>query len=190
MDRQVKKENEFCNSNPSLKGIKWAFSGGQSEAAGVMNCIAVNGMENIINIFDEIENGKLEDVDYVEALACTGGCVGGTFNIENPFIACNTIKHIMHETDENLLLNDDLDKFDEFYAEGIFNLIITEDSSAGKINMKDAIMRMDRIEQIYALLPGLDCGSCGAPTCLAHAEDIFENEATIDDCVVLRANKN
>lgn len=188
--REVKKENEFCNSNPSLKGIKWAFSGGQSEAAGVMNCIAVNGMENIINIFDEVENGKLEDVDYVEALACTGGCVGGTFNIENPFIARNTIKHIIHETDENLLLNDDLDKFDEFYEEGIFNLIITEDSSAGKINMKDAIMRMDRIEQIYALLPGLDCGSCGAPTCLAHAEDIFENEATIDDCVVLRANKN
>jgi len=38
-----------------------------------------------------------------------------------------------------------------------------------------------------ALLPGLDCGSCGAPTCFAHAEDIYENEAKLYDCVVLRA---
>jgi len=32
-------------------------------------------------------------------------------------------------------------------------------------------------------LPGLDCGSCGAPTCVALAEDIVRRQADEVDCV-------
>ena len=40
---------------------------------------------------------------------------------------------------------------------------------------------------ITAELPGLDCGSCGAPTCKALAEDIVRGEASVNDCIfVLR----
>ncbi len=31
--------------------------------------------------------------------------------------------------------------------------------------------------------PGLDCGSCGAPTCKALAEDIVRGQASEKDCV-------
>ena len=188
--REVKKENKMCFSNPSLKGIRWAVSGGQSESADLANYIAVNGMENIIEIFDEIENGRLADVDFVEAMACVDGCVGGTFNIENPFIARNTLKYIKRNIDEDLLLNEDLGKFDQFYKDGIFDLIITQDCHGHKINMKEAVYKIEKIKEISAKLPGLDCGSCGAPTCVAHAEDIFNNEAEFLDCVVLRAKLN
>ncbi len=189
--REVKKDNEICYSNPSLKGIRWAVSGGQSEAAGLENYIAVNGMENIIDIFDEIENGKLSDVDFVEAMVCVDGCVGGTFNIENPFIARNTLKYIKKNTSEDFLLNDDLDKFEEFYDKGILDLIISQaDEKKHKISIKDAVYKIEKIEEILATLPGLDCGSCGAPTCAAHAEDIFNNEAELYDCIVLRARRN
>ena len=38
-------------------------------------------------------------------------------------------------------------------------------------------------------LPGLDCGSCGAPTCKSLAEDIVRGEAVESDCVYyLREN--
>ena len=33
-------------------------------------------------------------------------------------------------------------------------------------------------------LPGLDCGSCGAPTCMAFAEDIVKGETNADECTV------
>lgn len=188
--REVKKENKMCYSNPSLKGIRWAVSGGQSEAADLVNYIAVNGMENIIEIFDEIENGRLFDIDFVEAMACVDGCVGGTFNIENPFIARNTLKYIKRNINEDVLFNDDLSKFDEFYNEGIFDLVISQDGHGHKINMKEAVYKIEKIKEISANLPGLDCGSCGAPTCVAHAEDIFNNEAELYDCVVLRAKRN
>ena len=37
--------------------------------------------------------------------------------------------------------------------------------------------------------PGLDCGSCGAPTCQTLAEDIVRGDAAPNDCIyVLRAN--
>ena len=31
--------------------------------------------------------------------------------------------------------------------------------------------------------PGLDCGTCGAPTCRALAEDIVRGYASVDDCI-------
>lgn len=31
--------------------------------------------------------------------------------------------------------------------------------------------------------PGLDCGTCGAPTCRSLAEDIVRGYASVDHCV-------
>lgn len=189
--KDVKKDNGICSSNPSLKGIKWSYSGGQSKASDLTNYIAVNGMDNIIDILDEIENGRLFDIDFVEALTCVDGCVGGTFNIVNPYIARNTLKYIEYNTNPDLLFNDDLEKFNDFYKEGVLDCIISPDEAYGqKVNMKEAVQKIERIEEILSALPGLDCGSCGAPNCLALAEDIYNNEAEIYDCVVLKAKLN
>lgn len=190
--REVKMKTDHCFSNPSLTGLKWAVSGGQSQAAEIENYIAVHGMENVVNIFEEIENGKLNNIDFVEALACVGGCVGGSLNIENPFVAKNNIIHIVRNTNETLLLNDDLDKFDEFMKSGVFNIEIPyieeNEKNKGK-SLTEAVNRMKKIKEIEKLLPNLDCGSCGAPTCHALAEDILNGTATLDNCVVLKANK-
>lgn len=43
---------------------------------------------------------------------------------------------------------------------------------------------MADIQDIRKDLPDLDCGSCGAPTCAAFAEDIVRGEACADECVV------
>ena len=48
---------------------------------------------------------------------------------------------------------------------------------------------MSSVEALTARFPGLDCGSCGAPTCQTLAEDIVRGEATPNDCIyVLRSN--
>ena len=33
-------------------------------------------------------------------------------------------------------------------------------------------------------LPGIDCGSCGAPTCRAFAEDVIKGLAERDGCPI------
>ena len=58
-----------------MGGIRWAGSGGESSALDIENILAVDGIHNVIKIFEEIENERLEDVNFVEALACTGGCL-------------------------------------------------------------------------------------------------------------------
>ena len=44
---------------------------------------------------------------------------------------------------------------------------------------------MKDIEEIAEHLPKIDCGSCGAPTCMAFAEDIVKGETTADECTVI-----
>ena len=49
--------------------------------------------------------------------------------------------------------------------------------------MMESFARLNRVEQLCRQFPGLDCGSCGAPTCKALAEDIVRGEASERDCV-------
>ena len=45
------------------------------------------------------------------------------------------------------------------------------------------------VEEILKTLPGLDCGSCGSPTCRCFAEDVVRGETTVDKCVVRMQEK-
>jgi Na+-translocating ferredoxin:NAD+ oxidoreductase RNF subunit RnfB len=54
-------------------------------------------------------------------------------------------------------------------------------------NIKEAINKMETMDKIEKTLPGIDCGSCGAPGCRALAEDIVRGQASEVDCIfVLR----
>ena len=56
-------------------------------------------------------------------------------------------------------------------------------------NMMESFLRLNQAERLVKKFPGLDCGSCGAPTCKALAEDIVRGEASETDCVYyLREN--
>ena len=55
--------------------------------------------------------------------------------------------------------------------------------------LTESFSRFNQVERICKKLPGLDCGSCGAPTCKALAEDIVRGEADEKDCIYyLREN--
>jgi Na+-translocating ferredoxin:NAD+ oxidoreductase RNF subunit RnfB len=55
--------------------------------------------------------------------------------------------------------------------------------------MLKAMILFEESELVAESLPGLDCGSCGAPTCRAFAEDVARGEAVITDCIFkLREN--
>ncbi|QIB26608.1 (Fe-S)-binding protein [Caloranaerobacter azorensis] len=50
-------------------------------------------------------------------------------------------------------------------------------------NIVEAIRKIEEIKKLTNLLPGLDCGSCGAPSCRALAEDIVRGYGKIEDCI-------
>ena len=88
MSRQFSRIDKVKELHESgSEGVLWATSGGEAEASSAERHIAVDGIHNVIKVLEEIEDGKLDDIEYVEALACPGGCVGGPLTTENIFSA-------------------------------------------------------------------------------------------------------
>ena len=176
-------------STTGIIGLNWAGSGGEATSILSDKYLAADGIENCIKILDEIENGSMHDLEFVELNACIGGCVGGTLTVENPFIAKARLRSLRKylPISGNRLEDTQALSPDVFYDRGIDNnsvAVLSEDRFV-------AIAKMAEIEEIYKNLPHLDCGSCGAPNCHALAEDIIKNEAKLGDCLIqLRDNQN
>ncbi|MBO5726676.1 MAG: 4Fe-4S binding protein, partial [Clostridia bacterium] len=68
-------------------GIGWAKSGGECAALLNEDYLAADGIENVNRILDQIEDGNIPRLEFIELNACTGGCVGGVMTVQNPFIA-------------------------------------------------------------------------------------------------------
>jgi iron only hydrogenase large subunit-like protein len=169
----------------SGKAIGWASSGGETSSLNIKNFLCVDGIENVIKIFDELENGKLKDIEYIEALGCINGCVGGSLTVENSFIARNRIRRLSekYKKDKQLELNKTIKDF-----------MLTKKicpKNVGKLddNIINAMKKVEKIDFIKNLLPGLDCGACGSPSCEALAEDIVLGYSELDDCIVIFRDK-
>lgn len=165
-----------------FSGICWANSGGEASATGNPNYIAVDGIQNVIKILEEIENNRLKDIEFVELLACTGGCVGGPLNVENNFVAKRRVKNLALASktvlDADALSQKDFDVCWKAPVEVMSSKLNLDD------NMIIAMKKLSKIEEIYSSLPKLDCGSCGSPTCRSLAEDIVLGFASEDACIV------
>ncbi len=170
----------------TAKGMDWALRGGEGKGLEIDNVINVDGIENVIKVLEEIENGQLEDVDFIEALACTVGCVGGPLTIENSFVAKNNLKKaelfskVLSEKYKRVI-HVDRNKINFDFTKKLSpTSVLSLDEDMGV-----AIKKMEEVKNIYEKLPHIDCGSCGAPTCKAMAEDIVKNEAQIEDCIFM-----
>lgn len=170
-------------------GIGWARCGGEIMSIGAKKHISVDGIHHVIKIMEEIEHGKLLDMDYIEVLACVGGCVGGVLTVENPFITRRRIRDLA--TVDGVVPSEDeiarrqselLDSVDPAMLE-LEIPIEPRPTQSLDGNMIIAIQKLEQLDEILESLPGLDCGSCGAPDCRALAEDIVRGLAVETDCV-------
>ncbi len=179
--RKGGEEESLCGATPY--GVGWANSGGEAAAIHSENSMAVDGIENVIRVLEEIENNRLNDLDFFEGQACTGGCVGGPLTFENGYVAKNTIRKLTermeHTRPEAAVDASALNKYP------IYNTLPIEPTNGMRLddNIVEAMRKMERIEQIAKELPGYDCGSCGSPTCRTLAEDIANGYAGEMDCI-------
>lgn len=166
----------------SGKGIGWAKAGGETFSLGIEDYICVDGIENVINILDDIEDGRLTGISFAELLSCTNGCVGGVLAMESPFIAKNRIRRLAekHLNDiEKLSYNlQDEEIFLKEEITPIRNNVFGDD-------VIEAMKMMSECIRIQKQLPRLDCGACGSPSCRTMAEDIALGQTKMEDCMVL-----
>lgn len=176
-------------SKSGMIGIGWASSGGEATAILNDKYLAADGIENVIHVLDQIENGAIPQLEFIELNACTGGCVGGVMAMENPFVAKARLRTLRRylPVSQNFIPEGENTYIPETY---FFETLPTytpitrlSDSFAESMRM------MADIQNLKAILPGIDCGSCGAPTCRAFSEDVIRKEATLDSCVILKQRK-
>lgn len=174
-----------CRSG--MIGMSWASTGGESSALFNDRYLAADGIENVIHVLDEIETGHFPLLEFVELNACPGGCVGGVATVENPYIArvrLQTLRRYLPVSQNRL---PKAEEGSEAYLPGdVMFCSKLEYQPVGQLDsdMGLAMRKMSEIETIAESLPALDCGSCGAPTCRAFAEDIVRGECTVDECIV------
>lgn len=172
--------------NSTAEGFSWAVSGGESKYIPDKRVMHVDGIASVIRILDEIDCEKLDDIDFFEGLACIGGCVGGCLAVENNFVAKMNLEERARDEKQNVDHKIDASYVKALYDSGIMHNSVKYEPRKLKPldeNVGKAIQKMKEIEALEARLPGLDCGSCGAPGCRALAEDIVMGNANEMDCV-------
>ena len=158
-------------------GIGWGTSGG--EAAGLLNdhYLAADGIENCIRVLNQLEDQSFPQLRFVELDSCPGGCVGGVLAVENPYIAKTklmTLKKYLpvsggiHNPEDTGYWTHEVEPETVLTFEG---------------TLVEKMRKMAQVEELLELFPGIDCGSCGAPSCRALAEDIVRGKAEATDCV-------
>lgn len=165
-------------------GVSWASSGGESAALLNDKYLAADGVENVIRVLEELEDEHIRELEFIELNACSGGCVGGVLTVENPYVArarLQRLRRYLPVSRNHLEQGGVPDSM--HWQSGLEYAPVLKLSD----NMEEALRMMSDIDRICATFPGLDCGSCGAPSCRALAEDVVRGEARQSDCIfVLR----
>lgn len=175
-------ESAYDKELASFEGVVWADSGGESSGIQKHRTLAVDGIHHVIAIFEKIENEDLRGVEFIEALACTGGCLGGPLTVENPYVAKTVLRN---KADNKQAVKTKV----QLPEEELEKYVWTNDIQYKPIMKLDddfgiAMEKLEKLEEITESLPGLDCGACGAPGCRALAEDIVRGTSVKADCIV------
>jgi iron only hydrogenase large subunit-like protein len=160
-------------------GISWGAAGGEAGGLFADSYLAADGIGNVIQVLEDMEDRKFERLQFIELNACHGGCVGGTLTVENPYVAKTKLARL-RGNQENTKESGKLPADSVSYWE---NPVEFEPVFQLGSNIKESFQMLNDVERYRGRFPGLDCGSCGAPTCKALAEDIVKGQAKETDCI-------
>ena len=164
----------------------WGNPEGEFPNLAPEHYLPLTGLTDIIKVFNDIERGRLANIEFLECHACLGGCVGGNLTVENLYAARSKELHLKANMPKP---SREFEKeVARRYAQGDFSLRgVVKPRSLAKdvVDLRERVMRRKRAEEILRGLPLLNCGLCGAPSCKDHADDVAQGRAEIGDCVFL-----
>src|SRR4030043_717549 len=148
--------------------------------------LPLTGLTDIIKVFNDIERGRLTNIEFLECHACRGGCNGGNLTVENLYVARS----------KDLHLKANMPKPPPEFEREVARRYATEDlamrgsikprsTAKDVVDLRERVMRRKRAEDILKGLPLLNCGLGGAPSCKDHADDVAQSRTEIGDCVFL-----
>jgi iron only hydrogenase large subunit-like protein len=170
--------------------LRWHVSEGLGRMLPSQRYLRVTGLANIIQVFDDIERGKLRGVDFIEAHNCWSGCTAGNLTVANVYVTWSKVDSLISNLPETDPETDA--EIERRFPHEDFSLErpIRPRPIRGRIgSLKERVQIVQLAEATLATLPGLNCGLCGAPTCKELARDVSTSDATKQDCIFLSKDR-
>lgn len=179
------------HDNLSPDSVCWSLSGTEKRHFPGRS-LAIDGMDNVIEFLEKLELGQIKGIDFLEMRACDQGCAGGILCPGNRFLTVERLEQRQKKLEQRLdgeaesIANPLLSYREALHAIAANGPIHPRNDLQLDKNMKQALIKLQRIERLMTYLPGFDCGACGAPTCRSLAEDIVQGKASISYCVFVQ----
>ncbi len=183
LDVMRRDKTPVVSSDSGSIGIGWAASGGEATAILGEKYLAADGIDNVIHVLDQIENGVMPQLEFIELGGCVGGCVGGAMAVENPYVARARLTALRRY----LPVSQNFIPEGEYIPERFFFEELPTYQPIARLsdNFAESLRMMSEIQRLRSTLPGVDCGCCGAPSCRAFAEDVVKGECPVESCILL-----
>lgn len=178
----------------SADAILSTLTNGERRICMAKRSYAIDGIENVMDFLEKLENDEIEGVQFLELRACDMSCAGATLSCENRFLCSERMyararKAAERERNGEMSHDREMDSQKEYLIEcsGVAPVqprsMMILDSDISK-----ALEKMEKIKRFKDFLPQIDCGLCGAPTCDALATDYVRGESSLENCVFYQRN--
>jgi Fe-S-cluster-containing hydrogenase component 2 len=145
--------------------LRWSTRRPLAELLKHHRYLAVTGLPNVIRVFDDIEKGKLRDIDFLEANACWGGCCNGNLTVDNVYVSQAKLQLLMADLpDTDPVTEAEVARRYPAADFGIERPFLPRERVVVG-DLRERVRRHKMAEEVAASLPGYDCGLCGAPSC-------------------------
>lgn len=151
-------------------------------------CLAIDEITNVMEFLEKLENEEFTDIDFLELRSCDQSCAGGILTSGNRFFTVERlVKKANQETQNGTKGTKDIESEKE-YLLGQMKLSQVNPRNMEILDhdMGIAMQKMKKVHELMKILPIVDCGLCGAPSCKALAEDIVQDKATLNQCIFIQ----
>lgn len=173
----------------SADAILSTLTNGERRLCLAKRSYAIDGIENVVDFLEKLENDEVDGVEFLELRACDQSCAGALFSCDNRFLCGERMynrarKAAERERNGEMPRDKEMDRFKDYLIEhSQVNPVKPRSMMVLDQDMSKALEKMEKIEQLKSYLPGIDCGLCGAPTCDSFSNDVVCGKACMDECL-------
>lgn len=176
----------------SADAILSTLTNGERRLCSAKRSYAIDGIENVMDFLDRLENDEVEGVEFLELRACDQSCAGALLSCDNRFLCGERMyararKAAERERNGEMARDREMERHKDYLIEhSVIGDVEPRSMMVLDSNIGRALEKMERIEKMKNHLPQIDCGVCGAPTCEAFATDVVCGQADLHQCVFYR----
>ena len=176
----------------SADAILSTLTNGERRLCSAKRSYSIDGIDNVMDFLDKLENDEVEGVEFLELRACDQSCAGALLRCDNRFLCGERMysrarKAAERERNGEMPRDREMEHYKEYL---IANSEVEEVQPRSMLVLDEdrvkAFEKMEKIERMKGHLPQIDCGVCGAPTCEAFATDVVCDRAHLEQCVFYR----